>query len=164
MNDGGYEDGARSPLMWACFKGKTHIVKMLLEGGAKVNSQDSYGSTALSFAVNARKGTDTEGEQLDPRTDKPASYHITKLLLEHEAVRDVAVVGIPDEQWGEAVAAAVVLHPGQTVEPSELQAFVTNVEGAYSRAHRLGELRRTQSDRALPENRNSFVTRKIEPL
>ena len=90
VNDGGYEDGARSPLMWACFKGKTHIVKMLLEGGAKVNWQDSYGSTALSFAVNARKGTDTEGEQLDPRTDKPASYHITKLLLEHEADPNLA--------------------------------------------------------------------------
>ena len=46
----------------------------------------------------------------------------------------------------------------------ELQAFITNVEGDYPRAHRLGELRRTQSDRALPENRNGFVTRKIEPL
>ena len=46
----------------------------------------------------------------------------------------------------------------------ELQAFVTNVQGDYPRAHRLGELRRAQSDRALPENRNSFVTRKIEPL
>ena len=50
---------------------------------------------------------------------------IEDVLLEHEAVRDVAVVGIPDEQWGEAVAAAVVLHPGQAVEPSALQAFVT---------------------------------------
>ena len=46
----------------------------------------------------------------------------------------------------------------------ELQAFITNVEGDYPRAHRLGELRRAQSDRALPENRNGFVTRKIEPL
>lgn len=81
VNDGGYEDGARSPLMWACFKGKTHIAKMLLDGGAKVDSQDSYGSTAFSFAVNARKGTKPDGEPLDPRTDKPASFYLTELLL-----------------------------------------------------------------------------------
>lgn len=50
---------------------------------------------------------------------------IEDVLLEHEAVRDVAVVGIPDEQWGEAVAAAVVLHPGHEVGAEVLQMFVT---------------------------------------
>eukprot|EP01044_Picomonas_judraskeda_P000795 COSAG03_NODE_38_length_17530_cov_148.572223_23_plen_277_part_00 len=90
VNDGGYEDGARSPLMWACFKGKTHIAKMLLEGGAKVNTQDSYGSTAFSFAVNARKGTNPDGEALDPRKDKPAAYYLTELLLKHGADPNLA--------------------------------------------------------------------------
>ena len=40
---------------------------------------------------------------------------IEDVLLEHEAVGEVAVVGIPDEQWGEAVAAAVVPKPGKSV-------------------------------------------------
>ena len=45
------------------------------------------------------------GENLSPG-------EIEDVLLEHEAVADCAVVGVPDEQWGEAVAAAIVLRAG----------------------------------------------------
>jgi long-chain acyl-CoA synthetase len=49
---------------------------------------------------------------------------IEDVLLEHEAVGDVAVVGIPDEQWGEAVVAAVVLKQGKSASEGELQQWV----------------------------------------
>lgn len=49
---------------------------------------------------------------------------IEDVLLEHGAVADVAVVGIPDEQWGEVVAAAVVLKAGARTDADELQAWV----------------------------------------
>ncbi len=42
----------------------------------------------------------------------------------HPAVADCAVVGIADEQWGEAVAAVVVVHDGRTVSANEIRAWV----------------------------------------
>lgn len=49
---------------------------------------------------------------------------VEEVLLEHPAVTDAAVVAIPDEQWGEAVGAAVTLAPGQAVSETELQNLV----------------------------------------
>ena len=40
------------------------------------------------------------------------------------AVAQAAVVGVPDTQWGEAVAAAVVLKPGSCVTEDELKGWV----------------------------------------
>lgn len=49
---------------------------------------------------------------------------IEDVLLGHPAVADVAVVAMPDEQWGEGVAAAIVLRDGQGVSEAELQELV----------------------------------------
>jgi len=46
---------------------------------------------------------------------------IEEVLDQHPAVREVAVVGVPDTEWGEAVAAVVVREPGATVSAEELQ-------------------------------------------
>ena len=49
---------------------------------------------------------------------------IEDVLLSHPAVADAAVVAMQDEQWGEGVAAAVVLKPGASADIAELQELV----------------------------------------
>jgi fatty-acyl-CoA synthase len=52
-----------------------------------------------------------------------SSVEVEKVLAAHPAVREVAVVGMPHERWGEAPQAWVVLRPGAAVTTGELVAF-----------------------------------------
>ena len=49
---------------------------------------------------------------------------VENALVEHPAVFEVAVLGVPDEMMGEKVGAVVVLRPGTDADPQEIRAFV----------------------------------------
>jgi len=51
------------------------------------------------------------------------STEVENAIGSHPAVAQVAVIGIPSEQWGEAVHAIVVLKPGETATDEELRAW-----------------------------------------
>jgi fatty-acyl-CoA synthase len=53
-----------------------------------------------------------------------SSVEVEGVLLRHPAVHEAAVVGMPDERWGEAPHAFVVLKPGATVSEAELRQLV----------------------------------------
>ncbi len=52
------------------------------------------------------------------------SAEVEQALLAHPAVRDCAVIGLPDEKWGERVTAVVQPQPGAVLDTAELTAFV----------------------------------------
>ncbi|KQP45045.1 AMP-binding protein [Pseudorhodoferax sp. Leaf274] len=52
------------------------------------------------------------------------SAEVEQALLQHPAIQDSAVVGLPDDKWGERVVAVLQLAPGQVLAPEEAQAFV----------------------------------------
>ena len=56
---------------------------------------------------------------------------IEEVLHEHQAVAEVAVVGIPHAELGEEVGAAVKLKPGAAATPAELRAFARQRVAAY---------------------------------
>jgi acyl-CoA synthetase (AMP-forming)/AMP-acid ligase II len=85
------------------------------------------------FPTNDAGYLDTEGFLfLDGRLDDVivrgaenlSPGEIEDALMSHPGVREAAVVGVPDQEWGEAVAAAVVVDPGQELSAEDLQQWV----------------------------------------
>jgi acyl-CoA synthetase (AMP-forming)/AMP-acid ligase II len=63
---------------------------------------------------------------------------IEEIVVQHPAIREAAVFGIPHEKWGETPLAAVVLNaPGQTTE-AELKDWINDrVEAKFQRISRV---------------------------
>lgn len=59
------------------------------------------------------------------------STEVEAALYRHPAVLEAAVFGVPCEQWGEAVTAAVVLKPGASADAAALQAFARESLAGY---------------------------------
>jgi acyl-CoA synthetase (AMP-forming)/AMP-acid ligase II len=65
------------------------------------------------------------------------SAEVEQALMQHPAVRDCAVIGLPDEKWGERVEAVVELKPGEAVELPVLIAFVKERIGSVKAPKRI---------------------------
>jgi long-chain acyl-CoA synthetase len=74
---------------------------------------------------------DRKKDQINAGGYKVWPREVEDVLYEHPAVREAAVVGVPDEYRGETVKAFVSVRPGQNVEPDELIAFCKQRMSAY---------------------------------
>ncbi|MFF0496772.1 acyl-CoA synthetase [Nocardia aobensis] len=81
-----------------------------------------------------------------------ASREVEDALYTHPAVAEVAVIGIPDEKWIEAVTAVVVLHEGRETTADELIAHVKDLIAPFKVPKRIrfaAALPRNQSGKLL---------------
>jgi acyl-CoA synthetase (AMP-forming)/AMP-acid ligase II len=52
------------------------------------------------------------------------STEVEQALLAHPDVQDCAVIGVPDDTWGERVVAVVQPYAGRSADPDDVRAFV----------------------------------------
>ena len=83
------------------------------------------------------------------------SVEVEQAVVTHPKVAEVAVIGVPDEQWGETVLAIVVPVPGESVTLEEIQEHCRQFIGGYKVPRRLQVLD------ALPRNPSGKVLKHL---
>jgi long-chain acyl-CoA synthetase len=118
-----------------------------LPGGALHTGDVGYmDATGWFYIVDRKK------DQINAGGYKVWPREVEDVLYQHEAVREAAVVGVPDAYRGESVKAYVSLRPGQTATAEELIAFCRQQMAAYKYPRQvefLDELPKTVSGKLL---------------
>jgi acyl-CoA synthetase (AMP-forming)/AMP-acid ligase II len=108
------------------------LTKQALRGGwlhtGDLATADEYGF--LYIVDRKHDMIITGGENVYP-------FEVEKVLYEHPAVLEAAVVGLRDKTWGEAVTAVVALKQGAEVTEEELVGFVRERLAGYKTPKRI---------------------------
>jgi len=87
----------------------------------------------------------TGGFNVSPR-------EVEEVLFTHPGVVDCAVIGVPDDDWGEAVCAYVLIRPGDATQESDLMTYTRDRLSAFKRPKsiiRIDEIPRNPSGKVL---------------
>ncbi len=105
---------------------------------------------------------DRKKDMIKSGGENVASREVEEVLFKHEAISEVAVFGIPDPTWIEAVTAVVVLRDGMQPSLTELDEFCRKLLAPYKRPkaiHIVDALPKNASGKVLKrELRDQFVS------
>lgn len=135
------------PMVVPGYWNKPEETEHALPGGALHTGDVGYMDAAGWFYIVDRKK-----DQINAGGYKVWPREVEDVLYQHEAVREAAVVGVPDAYRGETVKAYVSLRPGQTATAEELIAFCRQQMAAYKYPRQvefLDELPKTVSGKLL---------------
>ena len=82
------------------------------------------------------------------------SAEVERALMAHPGVQDCAVIGLPDEKWGERVVAVLQPKPGAAVDAREVQAFVKE---------RIGSVKAPKQVEVWPDLPRSKIGKVLKP-
>ena len=114
------------PQVVAGYWNKPEETQNAIPGGSLHTGDVGYMDSQGWFYIVDRKK-----DQINAGGYKVWPREVEDVLYEHDAVKEAAVVGVPDEYRGETVKAFVSLRPGKTVTAEELIAFSKDRLAAY---------------------------------
>jgi fatty-acyl-CoA synthase len=119
---------ARGPQLMRCYWNRPDETGQALRGGwmhtGDAGTMDAEGYIYIQDRV--KDMIVSGGENVYPRV-------VEDVLFQHPAVADAAVIGVPDEQWGETVKAVVVLKEGASATEEEIMDFCRGRLGGFER-------------------------------
>ena len=125
----------RGPNVMAGYWNKTDATRAaIVDGWYHTGDLGRLDNEGLLYLVDRKKDMIISGGE------NVYSSEVEEVLARHPAVAECAVFAIPDDQWGELVAAAVVLREGREAAPEELRAHC-RAELAGYKVPRLIEVR-----------------------
>jgi len=120
----------RGPLVFAGYWGEEELTNHTLRGGwhhtGDIGRLDEEGF--LWFV-----GRKAEKELIKPGGENVYPAEVEKVVLEHPAVQEVSVIGVPDPRFGEGIKAVCVLKPGVRLSEQELIDFVAGRIARYKK-------------------------------
>jgi fatty-acyl-CoA synthase len=114
----------QGPLLMGGYLNKPEETALALAGGWL-----HTGDVAIRSADGFLRIVDRKKDMIVTGGFNVFAREVEDVLASHPAIRQAAVIGVPDPKWGEAVKAVVVMVPGQTVTAEELITLVRDSKG-----------------------------------
>ena len=115
----------RGPLLMGGYLNKPEETELAFQGGWL-----HTGDVAIRSADGFLRIVDRKKDMIVTGGFNVFAREVEDVLVSHPAIRQAAVIGVPDPKWGETVKAVVVAAPGAEVSAEELIALVRDRKGS----------------------------------